>query len=264
MVGSQPPTLRGINYTKNMSKVEKQNEKFPGIPLDWDKNDFWMCPRMLDEYWCMLSGSEKGVLVCVLRKIFGWQKKYDYISLSQFRKYTGLSTGGVLAGVRGLEEKGFIRANKANYKTSKYELVMLGDSEEDESKKLTSTKKEPSSPKKEPSSPKKEVSGSKSEQTIDTNNKELKINNNKYIEDIYLYFLKKIHLKARLTEGARKNTAERLEEYSPAEIMTAIDNCSRNEFYMGQNSHLGLAWFCRDEDVMEGYINLTSTLSWGN
>lgn len=42
-------------------------------------------------YAITLSGSEYRVILCVLRKTYGWHKKVDKISLSQFEEETNLS-----------------------------------------------------------------------------------------------------------------------------------------------------------------------------
>jgi len=95
--------------------------------------------------------------------------------------------------------------------------------------------------------------GSKSVQTINTNNKELEINN-KYIEDIYQYFLSKINSGAGLTDNARKVIAERLKIYSVEQLKQAIDGFASSGWKMQRNSHRGIAWFFRSDDKIEEYM----------
>lgn len=59
-----------------------------------------------------LAPSETQVLFAVWRKTYGFfdpktrqQKKYDYISLSQFQAMTGLTRQGVMKALRGLLKK---------------------------------------------------------------------------------------------------------------------------------------------------------------
>jgi len=49
-----------------------------------------------------LLGSEFQVVLCVLRKTYGYQKKVDIISLSQFQKATGLSRPTVVKTIKNL------------------------------------------------------------------------------------------------------------------------------------------------------------------
>jgi len=37
-----------------------------------------------------ISGEERQLLDCIIRKTYGWNKKVDEISLSQFMKMTGM------------------------------------------------------------------------------------------------------------------------------------------------------------------------------
>lgn len=63
-----------------------------------------------------LLGSEFQVVFCVLRKTYGWNKKEDWISLSQFEEFTHLSRPTVVSVLKNLIENQII--NKSNNKFS--------------------------------------------------------------------------------------------------------------------------------------------------
>jgi len=60
-----------------------------------------------------LSGEEWLVLNCVLRKTYGWHKKDDHISFTQFEKYTGLKRASVYRAVKKLYVKKLIGISKS-------------------------------------------------------------------------------------------------------------------------------------------------------
>ena len=45
---------------------------------------------MVDEYLFQLNGNDLKVLLVIIRKTKGWNKEYDGISISQFKKFTGI------------------------------------------------------------------------------------------------------------------------------------------------------------------------------
>lgn len=58
------------------------------------------------------SGNEWKILWVVLRKTWGWKKKEDYISLSQFEKRTGMSRPSVKEAIDKLVGKRVLVVNK--------------------------------------------------------------------------------------------------------------------------------------------------------
>jgi len=66
-----------------------------------------------DEYLAELSGAELKVLLAILRRTVGWRKESDAISLSQLEQMTGLDRKSVIAGLRGLTERGLIVQTQA-------------------------------------------------------------------------------------------------------------------------------------------------------
>src|SRR3990167_1257137 len=66
--------------------------------------------RIANEIWealgsYRLSGEEWLILNCVIRKTYGFQKKQDYISLSQFQEYTKLNRPAVARAIKKLVSK---------------------------------------------------------------------------------------------------------------------------------------------------------------
>lgn len=63
---------------------------------------------------CCPGGSEGQVLMCVIRKTYGWQKKQDAISISQLSEATNLSRRAVIYAIQNLEAKNMIIVSRAN------------------------------------------------------------------------------------------------------------------------------------------------------
>jgi phage replication O-like protein O len=67
-------------------------------------NNFTQMPNVVFDYWMSrLKDSEFKILVCLCRKIYGWHKTSDSISVSQLCKVTGLAKQTVINGVKELE-----------------------------------------------------------------------------------------------------------------------------------------------------------------
>ena len=64
-----------------------------------------------------ISGGEWQILWVVLRKTWGWHKKEDAISLTQFQKLTGLSRRSVCKAISKLVSKSILLVNKDRYIT---------------------------------------------------------------------------------------------------------------------------------------------------
>ena len=110
-------------------KKEYQNNRFSGFPKKIDKN-FWCYPKIMDNWWYILKGSEQKVLDVILRQTWGFNnKKSDMISLSQLEKGikglhkgTGLTRPTIIKTIKNIENKGFIKKTKKG-KINCYELV---------------------------------------------------------------------------------------------------------------------------------------------
>jgi phage replication O-like protein O len=83
---------------------------------------FTMVPdEILDTHLSKLSGSQLKVLLLIIRKTKGWQKKRDQISMSQFMEGTGLTRASVNLAIQSLEELQLIKVTRIPYKASCYE-----------------------------------------------------------------------------------------------------------------------------------------------
>jgi len=246
-----------------MTKKNEIKIKFLGFPLDYE-SDFWMCPRVLDEYWWMLSKAECKLLICILRKILGWENKrkqgWDYISQSQFIKYTRLSKNSITSGIKGLVEKGFIRISdiKRYDGTLRYELMMSNDldkggSEIDNENQILNK----GGSNFEQNESNFEQDGSKTIHTIDTNNKELNIEKN--IERIFSLFKEKICPEEVLEDESRKMIKNKLGAFSCDELEQAIDNFSKNDWWMEKNGYRGAEWFFKSNDKIRQWLKMHSS-----
>ena len=63
-----------------------------------------------------IPGAQMQCLLVILRKTYGYNKKTDAISLSQFQKHTGLTRRNVARAINGLKEKNLICSKKGGVK----------------------------------------------------------------------------------------------------------------------------------------------------
>jgi phage replication O-like protein O len=66
-----------------------------------------------------LSGAEWQLLITVFRKTWGWHKKHDWISLTQFERATGLSRWGVCIAKKRLVNKNILIAAEKSIRFNK-------------------------------------------------------------------------------------------------------------------------------------------------
>jgi len=55
-----------------------------------------------------ISGEEWQVLWAILRKTYGWNKKEDWISLSQFQELTGIKRPNIIRALKKLIQKNIV------------------------------------------------------------------------------------------------------------------------------------------------------------
>ena len=78
-----------------------------------DKN-FTQIPNIVFEYWMAeLSLAQFKVFLCICRKLYGWHKTQDKISISQIMKMTGLSKRAIIKIINELVEIDLIIAIKS-------------------------------------------------------------------------------------------------------------------------------------------------------
>jgi phage replication O-like protein O len=109
------------------------------------KPNYTQTPNIFfDEIIKELTFSELKVMLVVMRKTFGWQKKKDKISYSQIQDISGLSRQGVHDGLHGLMQKGYLRSEKTGQLYS-YSLIIESDNVNavDQSGKTTGQRSRP-------------------------------------------------------------------------------------------------------------------------
>jgi phage replication O-like protein O len=107
-----------------------QKEKgFLGLASGSAENDLWLALIR-----AQLSGTEYQIVLFVIRKTYGYGKKEDWISLSQFMKIAGRSKQGIIDAITAIEGKQIIHVRREfqknfysfNKKFSEWSLVNTG------------------------------------------------------------------------------------------------------------------------------------------
>lgn len=233
---------------------------FLGFPKKRETGNFWCYPKVLCLHWHELVGSEQKVLDCILRHTWGFDRSKDKISLTQLEhgvgkvhNGVGLSRKQIIRALRSLEQKGFITSVKSNMRTNEYSLVTEVHQEQGTKVNQGSVLTSPAT------GNETTLSGDKRIHTIDN------LSIEQTIEKIYKYYLEKIfpgtrevskYRIPRLTPNAKQKILDRLSEFPPGVIRYAIDNFSKNEWWMTNNSTKGLAWFFGSEDRIQQFVNL--------
>ena len=88
---------------------------------------FTMLPNIfLDKYIFNLSGAAVKIYLVITRKTIGWGKKENYISYSQFHKFTGLSKSSISSAIKELLILNLIKSRKEGEglkQTIYYEII---------------------------------------------------------------------------------------------------------------------------------------------
>lgn len=72
--------------------------------------NFTTIPNIILDVWITeLSPAEFKIILVIARKTFGWHKRQDRISLSQFETTTGLSRRGIIDAINSLAERGYLK-----------------------------------------------------------------------------------------------------------------------------------------------------------
>jgi len=80
-----------------------------------------------DEIMATLNGGETKVMLAIMRKTFGWQKKKDKISYSQIQEMTGLARQSISDAFKGLLEKDLIECH-VNKQSHSYSVKLFDQS----------------------------------------------------------------------------------------------------------------------------------------
>ena len=90
-----------------------------------DLPNFTQIPNhILDEILPNITGAEGLVLVFLCRKTYGWHKKEDKISISQFEKGTALKGNSIRRALKNLENRKIINRIEYIGRPSKFELTI--------------------------------------------------------------------------------------------------------------------------------------------
>jgi len=85
--------------------------------------------------------------------------------------------------------------------------------------------------------------------------------NSQEIQNLVVYYREKIDSSARLTNKAEKVLRKRFDEFTFDELVTAIDNFSKEHWRMEHNSNYGIAWFFKDEDQVGKWLRMKPKVS---
>ena len=81
-------------------------------------------------------------------------------------------------------------------------------------------------------------------------------NTNPNINKVYETFKKKINKGSQLTSKAKEKIKIRLKVFSVEELLQAIENFSKDSWWMEHNSNRGVAWFFHTDERIDQLINL--------
>ncbi|UZA36493.1 replication protein [Moraxella bovis] len=141
-------------------------------------NSFQLPNAFVDEMLCKLSGNACKIYLLIVRKTRGWHKEADKISYSQIQKYTGINHRATVSkAIDELLEIGLISVQKGNEKSmSEYRLNddFCGSKNEQEAGSKNEQVKKCTSSKNEPTGSKNEPTGSKNEQEAGSKNEQVK------------------------------------------------------------------------------------------
>jgi len=87
-------------------------------------------------------------------------------------------------------------------------------------------------------------------------NKKPYLSANADVQNIFEHFGKIIKSTSRLTQSAKLKITTRLKTFSVEELKTAIDQFSKDEWWVENNSNRGVAWFFHNDDRIDQFLNL--------
>ncbi len=221
---------------------------------------------------------ESRVLWFILRKTYGWQKKMDWIALSQFSKNLGLDRRHVHRTLKGLLAKNMLVANSDDTNHVSYGFQKDYSKWRVSPRKMTVTRRDDSvSPKEVIGLSPKEVP-TKDSITKDTITKDIKslckdvpdgtsvISYEQYKSEVFNYWVKVMGKEPKRTILDSKREArikERWEEGAPVgDVRLAIDGCKMSAFHMGDNTggklYNDLELILRDRKRLEGFMEIAT------
>jgi len=148
-----------------------------------------------------LSGEEMKCLLFIIRKTYGWNKKQDEISLSQFIEATGMAKSSVCRAIKNLKIKNIIRGYKI---VNRIHTTYQFNKKYNKWKGVTKL------------SPGYNIVNqgvTKKRHTIDTITKDKKTHKRKYFEFVFLSGNENKKLISKFGETGTKEWIEKLNEY---------------------------------------------------
>lgn len=97
--------------------------RFGGFPMLSSPNHTQVPNEFIEKWMPILSDSAVRCFLAICRKTIGWHRDKDAVSYSQLMQMTGLSRGGVAAGIKQLEEKDLVRLVRSGRRTNVYEIA---------------------------------------------------------------------------------------------------------------------------------------------
>lgn len=210
-----------------------------------------------------LSGEEWQVLLCVFLKTYGYRKKEDWISLSQFHELTGMKKPSVIRAVKKLVSKNIV-SKKANGKTCLYSYNKIKTTWNPLAKKLITPNNSEIVSKRangvsniankslQKSYPQKKQENDTKETIHSEAGKKEDIN-----LEIITFFNEKFHASYQLTSGRSLKIRNRLATFTKQQILNAIEAMSKSPFHQGQNDRKWKAnpdFILRSDEQIDNFL----------
>jgi phage replication O-like protein O len=192
--------------------------------------------EFIDESMARLTHAQFKVLIAICRKTIGWQKKSDYISISQIMDLAGVSNKTVVNALSQLEDMGYITTKKSKHATTHITINY-------DSTSVTSTQGS--------------VMSTQVSSVMSTHTKEITK------ENIYMYkrfvtlWNETYGTDLRITDKKRGQIKARLKTFSDEEIERSIKNRANDEWINNEGKKYRGNWdsFWRNDDKIERYLN---------
>lgn len=186
--------------------------------------NYTQVPNIIFDYWMeKLSPAEFKILLCLCRKTFGWNKRFDDVSLRQITEMTGLTRKGVTLALPKLIEHGLVvkvanYTKKQNFVANRYEVRVI-----DPTKGVVNSVHHPS-----------ELSTPGVVNSVPTQKKDLQKKDKQKsmsaadasdVNNSLFRFLKKKNEKFQIKskKAWEKNTIKLLKQYEKAEVLKVIE-----------------------------------------
>lgn len=210
--------------------------------------------RIINGWLPKLSGSQLKVLLIVVRQTLGWledqntgrRKEKDWITSRQLCKKTGLSPQSVTDAIAFLVKNSLIEVldEEGNKLETRKERQRVGRTHKKLFYRLATSLKN-------------RVVNTELPKKLGKN-ASLKIRDNKrnLLDKIRYMYKQKINENSLLTETAKKKIKTRLKTFTEDDLIKAINQFSKDSWWMSHNAGRGIAWFFHTDDRIDQFINL--------